>query len=92
MQRLIQRRARAGADDEDDGKYGNKGLQAFVCRHDIPLFLCDIQTPGERQYFAIALIIKVASMLPPNATMGLLYDIACQTDRSIVLVSRVHSG
>lgn len=78
--------AQERADDEDDGKYASKGLMAVVCRHDVPLFLCDIQTPGERQYFAIALITKLASMLPSNATIGVLYDIACQTDRSIALV------
>lgn len=82
--------AQERADDEDDGKYDAKGLQAVSCRHDVPLFLCDIQTPGERQYFAIALIIKVDSMLPSNATMGVLYDIACQTDRSVALVSRLY--
>ena len=79
--------AQERADSDDNGKYASKGLMALVCRHDIPLFLCDIKSPGERQYFAIALVRKLASMLPTIATMGLLYDIGCQLDRSIALVS-----
>jgi hypothetical protein len=35
----------------------------------------------------VALIHQLASFLPPNATIGLLYDIACQLDRSIAKVS-----
>lgn len=79
--------AQERADDEDSGKYASKGFMAMVCRHDVPLFLCDTKTPGERQFFAIALIRKVASLLPILATIGILYDIGCQTDRSIALVS-----
>lgn len=80
------RAAQEKADSDDNGKYASKGLVAMVCRHDIPLFLCDMKTPGERQYFAIALIRKLASCLPDTATIGILYDIACQTDRSMALV------
>jgi len=59
---------------------------AMVCRHDVPLFLCDITTPGEQQFYAVALIRQLASLLPPNATIGILYDIVCQLDRSIAKV------
>ncbi|KIJ33246.1 hypothetical protein M422DRAFT_82459, partial [Sphaerobolus stellatus SS14] len=38
---------------------------------------------GEQQFYAIALIQQLARCLPDNATIGLLYDIACQLDRSI---------
>lgn len=78
--------AQERADEEDNGKFASKGIMAMVCRHDIPLFLCDIQSPGERQYFAIALLRRLASKLPPSATIGVLYDIGCHLDRSIGLV------
>jgi hypothetical protein len=81
----------AAQEQDDDGggnKFASKGLMAMVCRHDIPLFLCDIKTPGERQFFAIALIQKLDSLLPAQASIGLLYDIACQLDRSIAKVCR----
>lgn len=82
--------AQERADEDNTGKYKSKGLMAMVCRHDIPIFLCDIQTPGERQYFGIALIRKLASLLPSDATIGVLYDIACQMDRSVSLVCPSH--
>ncbi|KIJ50287.1 hypothetical protein M422DRAFT_159972 [Sphaerobolus stellatus SS14] len=55
----------------------------MVCQHDVPLFLCDITTPGEQRFYAIALLRKLAELLPGNASIGLLYDIACLLDRSI---------
>ncbi|KIJ31429.1 hypothetical protein M422DRAFT_83908, partial [Sphaerobolus stellatus SS14] len=33
--------------------------------------------------YSIALLQKLSSLLPANATIGLLYDIACLLDRSI---------
>lgn len=84
------RAAQERADNEDNGKYASKGLVAIVCRHDIPLLLRDMETPGERQYFAIALIRKLATCLLTSATIGILYDTACQIDRSTALV-RFHT-
>jgi Kyakuja-Dileera-Zisupton transposase len=69
-----------------DDTYRSKGLMACSCRHDIPLFLCDIRTPGEQQHFAIALIGVLFQHLPPSATVGCLYDIGCVLDQSILKV------
>ena len=66
--------------------FRSKGLMATVCRHDIPLFMCDIQTPGEQQHFSIAMLSALNRQLPPNATVGLLYDVGCVLDRSIAKV------
>ncbi|KAI4294109.1 hypothetical protein K525DRAFT_291263 [Schizophyllum commune Loenen D] len=41
-------------------------------------------TAGESQYYAIALVQKLFEELPQHATVGLLYDIACQLHRSCV--------
>ncbi|KAF8325059.1 uncharacterized protein EI90DRAFT_3238814 [Cantharellus anzutake] len=56
---------------------------ATVCHHDIPLFLCDMHTPGERQHFSVAMLIALSCQLPSNATIGLMYDVGCVLDRSV---------
>ncbi|KAL0567593.1 hypothetical protein V5O48_014405 [Marasmius crinis-equi] len=72
----------------DDNTTGNKrfdenGMMALVCRHDIPLLAASIDTPGEQQKYAIALIEEFFRLIPPQATVAVLYDIACVVDRSI---------
>ncbi len=59
---------------------------ATVCHHDIPLFMCDIQTPGKQQHFSIAMLNALNRQLPPSATIGLLYNVGCVLDRSIAKV------
>ncbi|KAG6839934.1 hypothetical protein C0991_010226 [Blastosporella zonata] len=63
-------------------KFDDGGLMALVCRHDIPLFLANIDTPGEQQKYAVALIQHFFSFLPPTATVAVLYDVGCVLDRS----------
>jgi hypothetical protein len=70
-------------------KFDDTGLMALVCRHDIPLFLANIDTPGEQQKYAVALIEHLYSMLLSCATGVVLYDVACVLDRSLQLVSTV---
>jgi hypothetical protein len=60
---------------------------SLVCRHDIPLFFANIDTPGEQQKYAVALIEHFYSFLPVNATATVLYDVGCVLDRSVHLVS-----
>ncbi|KNZ79946.1 hypothetical protein J132_08423 [Termitomyces sp. J132] len=64
-------------------RYDDSGLMALVCRHDIPIFLANIDTPGEQQKYAVALIEYLFGKLPPCATVALLYDVACVLDRSL---------
>jgi hypothetical protein len=59
---------------------------ALVCRHDIPVFLANIDTPGEQQKYAVALIKKLFTMIPANATVAIFYDVGCVLDRSLELV------
>ncbi|KIJ46504.1 hypothetical protein M422DRAFT_165232, partial [Sphaerobolus stellatus SS14] len=75
--------ARDRGDEATTGVMASKGLMALVCKHDVPIFICDITTPGEQRFYSIALLQKLSSLLPANATIGLLYDIACLLDRSI---------
>jgi hypothetical protein len=71
----------------DDG-----GVMALVCRHDIPLFLANIDTPGEQQKYAFALIKHLFSLIPPSATVKVLYDVGCVVDRSRALVREYSSS
>ncbi|KIJ42325.1 hypothetical protein M422DRAFT_171213, partial [Sphaerobolus stellatus SS14] len=75
--------ARDRGDEVTTGVMASKGLMALVCKHDVPIFICDITTPGEQQFYSIALLQKLSLLLPANAIIGLLYDIACLLDRSI---------
>ncbi|KAJ8079186.1 hypothetical protein PM082_021686 [Marasmius tenuissimus] len=67
--------------------FDENGLMALVCRHDIPLFVTSIDTPGEQQKDAVALLEALFQMLPLLATVVGLYDIACVLDRSIHMAS-----
>jgi hypothetical protein len=60
---------------------------ALVCRHDIALFFANIDTPGEQQKYAVALLEHLFSLIPTCATVVSLYDIGCVLDRSLHLVS-----
>ncbi|KAG6864176.1 hypothetical protein C0991_011827 [Blastosporella zonata] len=56
-------------------KFDNSGLMALVCRHDIPLFIANIDTPGEQQMYAVALLLHLFSLLPPNTMVAALYNV-----------------
>ena len=42
---------------------------------------------GERQYYVLALIKALFQHLPDDWVIGLLYDVACQLERSMRKVS-----
>ena len=67
--------------------FDDRGLMAMVCGHDIPLFFVNIDTPGEQQKYAVALLKHLFTLIPPCATVVSLYDIGCALDRSLNLVS-----
>ncbi|KII82995.1 hypothetical protein PLICRDRAFT_119974 [Plicaturopsis crispa FD-325 SS-3] len=60
------------------------GLMGLLCRHDRVLWLINMTTAGERQYYALALIKRLFEHLPQTMTVGILYDIGCQLHRSCV--------
>lgn len=62
--------------------FADTGLMALLCRHDRVLYLANMKTAGERQYFAIALLLRFFKSLPANLSVGVMYDIACQLERS----------
>jgi len=72
----------------DMDRFDAGGLMGLVCRHDIPLFAANIDTPGEQQKYAVALIEHLMKLLPPNANVTVLYDVGCVLDRTLDLVRR----
>lgn len=75
-------KAKAAGDNHDD-----KGLMAILCRHDIPLWVCNIDTPGEQMKYFFALIVWASLHLPDNATFAGFYDVGCVAARVAALVS-----
>jgi hypothetical protein len=67
--------------------FDDTGVMALICRHDIPLFFANIDSPGEQQKYAVALIEHLFSLLPQEATVITLYDVGCVLSRSLSQVS-----
>ena len=63
--------------------FSDTGLMALICRHDNVLWLANMQSAGEKQYYALSLLNKLFKHLPKEAVIGVLYDIGCQLHRSI---------
>ncbi|KAI0716907.1 hypothetical protein C8Q76DRAFT_795144 [Earliella scabrosa] len=66
-------------------KFDDTGLMALMCRHDIVLFLANVDSPGEQQKYGVALVEHLMSFLPCEATVAVFYDIGCVLDRSLHL-------
>jgi len=73
---------KSNAEHFDDG-----GVMALICRHDIPLFLANIDTPGEQQKYPVVLIEHLFALIPEYSTVAILYDVGCVLDRSLEKVS-----
>ena len=72
--------------EKENERYDDNSLMAMVCRHDIPLFLCNIVSAGEQQLYLITLIEHLFSYLPPEASILVFYDIGCTLERSLRIV------
>ncbi|KAF8833606.1 hypothetical protein BDN67DRAFT_992812 [Paxillus ammoniavirescens] len=62
--------------------FADTGLMAMLCRHDCVLWLVNMTSAGEKQHYALALIQRLFNHLPPDMSVGLLYDISCQLEQS----------
>ncbi|KAG2159205.1 uncharacterized protein EDB93DRAFT_1237430 [Suillus bovinus] len=62
--------------------FADTGVMAMLCHHDRVLWLVNMMSAGEKQHYALALIKKLFDNIPPEMTVGLLYDIGCQLHRS----------
>ncbi|KAG1851783.1 hypothetical protein C8R48DRAFT_810421 [Suillus tomentosus] len=72
------KKQKAAMDSFDD-----TGIMALICRHDIPLFFANIDSPGEQQKYSVALLEHLFSLIPPHATVVALYDVGCVLARSL---------
>ncbi|KAJ7773711.1 hypothetical protein DFH07DRAFT_952753 [Mycena maculata] len=64
--------------------FDDTGLMGLLCRHDRVLWLVNMRTTGEKQYYVLVLLETLFQHLPSNIRVGVLYDIACQLHRSCV--------
>ncbi|EDQ98933.1 uncharacterized protein LACBIDRAFT_335525 [Laccaria bicolor S238N-H82] len=55
--------------------FADTGLTAMLCCHDHVLWIVNMTTAGEQQYYALALIKELFLNLPLSMTVGILYDI-----------------
>ncbi|KIJ40045.1 hypothetical protein M422DRAFT_174309, partial [Sphaerobolus stellatus SS14] len=63
--------------------FADTGLMAILCRHDRLLWVVNLTSAGEKQYYAFALLERLFKELPSDWHVGVLYDIACQIHRSM---------
>ncbi|KAG2047414.1 hypothetical protein BDR06DRAFT_95185, partial [Suillus hirtellus] len=63
--------------------FDDTGIMALICRHDIPLFFANINSPGEQQKYSVALLEHLFSLIPSYATVVALYDVGCVLARSL---------
>ena len=64
--------------------FDDTGLMALLCRHDRVLWLANMKSAGEKQFYAIALLQRLFEEIPKYMRVGVLYDISCQLHRSCV--------
>src|ERR1700676_24682 len=64
-------------------KFDSTGVMALLCQHDWAIFLANMVTAGEKQFYAYALIAALLRELPECWKVGLLYDVACALQRSL---------
>ncbi|KAJ7807154.1 hypothetical protein B0H14DRAFT_2874150 [Mycena olivaceomarginata] len=63
--------------------YSDTGLMALLCRHDRVLWLVNMHSAGEKQFNVWLLLETLMQHLPLDIVVGILYDIACQAERSV---------
>ncbi|KAF8191905.1 hypothetical protein K438DRAFT_1919325 [Mycena galopus ATCC 62051] len=62
--------------------FEDTALMGLLCRHDRVLFLANMHSAGEKQFYVIALIETLFQHLPLTISVGLMYDVACAMERS----------
>ncbi|OAX31781.1 hypothetical protein K503DRAFT_787622, partial [Rhizopogon vinicolor AM-OR11-026] len=62
--------------------FTDTGLMALLCRHDRVLWIVNLTSVGEKQHYMLALLDRLFKHIPAQMTIGFLYDIGCQLERS----------
>jgi hypothetical protein len=60
--------------------FGDTGVMAMVCPHNIPLFIVNMWTAGEKRFYALALLSAFLQHIPSSWKVSVLYDTGCQMD------------
>ncbi|KAF9236950.1 hypothetical protein BU15DRAFT_88926 [Melanogaster broomeanus] len=63
--------------------FTDTGLMALLCHHDHVLWLANMTTAEEKQYYALVLIQQLIDHIPDTMRVGLLYNIGCQLEHSL---------
>lgn len=58
--------------------FTDTGLMALLCCHNRVLWVANMTTASEHQYYALALLQKLFKNFPDDYKVGVLYDISCQ--------------
>jgi len=64
--------------------FADTGIMALLCRHDRVLWLANMTSSGEKQYYALALLKALFQNLPSSTTVGALYDVGCNLHHSCI--------
>ncbi|KDR74540.1 hypothetical protein GALMADRAFT_141567 [Galerina marginata CBS 339.88] len=64
--------------------FADTGFMGLLCCHDRVLWLVNMTSGGEKQYYALCLLKKLFEHLPMAMRVGVLYDIGCQLHRSLL--------
>ncbi|KAG6807595.1 hypothetical protein H0H92_006971 [Tricholoma furcatifolium] len=64
--------------------FDNTALMALLCRHDVVLFMVNMDSAGEKQHYVVALLETLFQHIPLDFHVGLLYDVGCQLQRSCI--------
>ncbi|KAJ7059947.1 hypothetical protein C8F01DRAFT_989075 [Mycena amicta] len=62
--------------------FDDTGLMALTCRHDVVLFMANMHSAGEKQFYVISLLEMLFQHLQISAKVGTLYDVACAFERA----------
>ena len=64
--------------------FADTGLMAMLCHHDRVLWTANMTSADEKQHYIFALLQTLFKHLPCDTTVGILYNIGCQTHRSCI--------
>ncbi|KAJ7300479.1 hypothetical protein DFH08DRAFT_828432 [Mycena albidolilacea] len=62
--------------------FEDTALMGLLCRHDRVLWVANMHSAGEKQFYVVALIETLFQHIPHDIRVGILYDVACAFERS----------
>lgn len=60
--------------------FADTGLIELLCQHNWMLWLVNITSASEKQHYSLTLVKRLFKHLPPDMTVGFLYNIGCQLE------------